>query len=355
MLLAPPPTAATAPASPTLAGLGLPQLIDGASGRVLPCIALREAVVGPPEGWVDLVSGRILPCVDLSAMAEEAASRVSAPPSLSFPGQVHTTQSELPELLRRSWADVANSARPRLNSIIVDPAVVDASPAPGTAARQAREGSPASGHQICTPPVPPDPATASREWTRVLSRRERSLARRQIDCPRQRPKDSAGSHHERPASAAAEAFKRRFGNCCYRCLAPGINSSSAATLESATPASERAISSAPKEGPAAPPPSAPVPPQGPMEEEYIPGAAHRRPMTSISSVVSTPAMEAESYRLRTTALLLTATGPCDAISGDMVVRAIERDTWPLVLPWFGLTARLVGREWQEDANSIPCF
>ncbi|KAI4992099.1 hypothetical protein ZWY2020_041962 [Hordeum vulgare] len=57
----------------------------------------------------------------------------------------------------------------------------------------------------------------------------------------------------------------------------------------------------------------------------IPGAAPCRPATSTCSVVSTPEMEDESYRLRTTALLLTAAGPCPGISVDMVAEAVEHD------------------------------
>ncbi|KAI4964332.1 hypothetical protein ZWY2020_006664 [Hordeum vulgare] len=46
-------------------------------------------------------------------------------------------------------------------------------------------------------------------------------------------------------------------------------------------------------------------PEAKMAGGNIPGAAHRRPATSTCSVVSTPEMEDEAYRLRTTALLLT--------------------------------------------------
>ncbi|KAI4999219.1 hypothetical protein ZWY2020_060080 [Hordeum vulgare] len=59
--------------------------------------------------------------------------------------------------------------------------------------------------------------------------------------------------------------------------------------------------------------------------DYIPGEAHRRLETSSCTVVSTPSMEEESYRLRTTALMLTATMPWDGIVADMVARAIERE------------------------------
>ncbi|KAI5012060.1 hypothetical protein ZWY2020_024194 [Hordeum vulgare] len=62
-----------------------------------------------------------------------------------------------------------------------------------------------------------------------------------------------------------------------------------------------------------------------MVAGLIPGAAHRRPATSTCSVVSTPEMEDESYRLRTTALLLTAAGPCCGITADMVAEAVEHD------------------------------
>ncbi|KAE8808082.1 hypothetical protein D1007_15510 [Hordeum vulgare] len=62
-----------------------------------------------------------------------------------------------------------------------------------------------------------------------------------------------------------------------------------------------------------------------MVAGLIPGAAHRRPATSTCSVVSTPEMEDESYRVRTTALLLTAAGPCSGITVDMVAEAVEHD------------------------------
>ncbi|KAI5000893.1 hypothetical protein ZWY2020_010852 [Hordeum vulgare] len=62
-----------------------------------------------------------------------------------------------------------------------------------------------------------------------------------------------------------------------------------------------------------------------MVADYIPGATHRRPATSTCSVVSTPEMEEESYRLRTTALLLTAVGPCSGITADKVAEAVEHD------------------------------
>ncbi|KAE8813447.1 hypothetical protein D1007_09452 [Hordeum vulgare] len=62
-----------------------------------------------------------------------------------------------------------------------------------------------------------------------------------------------------------------------------------------------------------------------MVAGLIPGATHRSPATSTCSVVSTPEMEDESYRLRTTALLLTAAGPCSGITPDMVAEAVEHD------------------------------
>ncbi|KAI5013194.1 hypothetical protein ZWY2020_028148 [Hordeum vulgare] len=55
----------------------------------------------------------------------------------------------------------------------------------------------------------------------------------------------------------------------------------------------------------------------------IPGVAHRRPATSTCSVVSTPKMEDEAYRLRTMALLLTVMGPCSGITADMVAEVVE--------------------------------
>ncbi|KAI4973186.1 hypothetical protein ZWY2020_028894 [Hordeum vulgare] len=47
--------------------------------------------------------------------------------------------------------------------------------------------------------------------------------------------------------------------------------------------------------------------------------------TSTFSVVSTPEMEDESYRLRTTALQLTAAGPCSGITAVMMAEAVEHD------------------------------
>ncbi|KAE8796867.1 hypothetical protein D1007_27991 [Hordeum vulgare] len=69
-------------------------------------------------------------------------------------------------------------------------------------------------------------------------------------------------------------------------------------------------------------PSAPAPK---MVAGLVPGTAHRRPATSTCSVVSTPEMEDESYRLCTTALLLTAAGPCSGITANMVAEAVEHD------------------------------
>ena len=62
-----------------------------------------------------------------------------------------------------------------------------------------------------------------------------------------------------------------------------------------------------------------------MDMEFIPGEAHRRSDTSSCNVVSTPVMEEVTYHLRTTALMLTATGPWDDITTNMVARAVERD------------------------------
>ncbi|KAI4996007.1 hypothetical protein ZWY2020_040509 [Hordeum vulgare] len=60
-----------------------------------------------------------------------------------------------------------------------------------------------------------------------------------------------------------------------------------------------------------------------MPGRSIPGVAHRRPATSTFSVVSTPEMEDEAYRKCTTALLLTAVGPCSGIIADMVAGDVE--------------------------------
>ncbi|KAE8773628.1 60S ribosomal protein L5, mitochondrial [Hordeum vulgare] len=58
---------------------------------------------------------------------------------------------------------------------------------------------------------------------------------------------------------------------------------------------------------------------------FVPGAPRQRPAKSSCMVVSTPLMEEEAYRLRTTALLLTATSACLGISPDMVVDVVQRN------------------------------
>ncbi|KAE8790015.1 hypothetical protein D1007_35694 [Hordeum vulgare] len=56
----------------------------------------------------------------------------------------------------------------------------------------------------------------------------------------------------------------------------------------------------------------------------VPGAASQRPAKSSCMLVSTPVMEEEAYRLRSSALLLTAKSDCSGITPDMVVEAVER-------------------------------
>ncbi|KAE8771306.1 hypothetical protein D1007_56827 [Hordeum vulgare] len=104
------------------------------------------------------------------------------PPPLS--GQGRAAQPERLELPRRSWADVANPDTPRLSSNIVAPAPVEALLTPSAAASQAHGGSLALGHETRGAQVSSDPAPDGRKWTRVLTQREKSLARRQDDRPR---------------------------------------------------------------------------------------------------------------------------------------------------------------------------
>ncbi|KAI5014951.1 hypothetical protein ZWY2020_056341 [Hordeum vulgare] len=59
--------------------------------------------------------------------------------------------------------------------------------------------------------------------------------------------------------------------------------------------------------------------------DSVPGEPLQRPTKSSCMVDSTPAMEEEVYRLRTTALLLMATSDFSGITPDMVVDAVERD------------------------------
>ncbi|KAI4973477.1 hypothetical protein ZWY2020_035738 [Hordeum vulgare] len=56
----------------------------------------------------------------------------------------------------------------------------------------------------------------------------------------------------------------------------------------------------------------------------VPGAALQQPAKSSCMVVSTPAMEEEAYRLRTTTLLLTAASDYSGITPEMVAEAVER-------------------------------
>ncbi|KAE8804313.1 hypothetical protein D1007_19730 [Hordeum vulgare] len=248
----------------------------------------------------------------------------------------------------RSGVDLPGSSKPRLCSIIVSPiekALTDG---------QARADAPSRpGH--CGSPATPGHSAA---WKLVPSRRGRRLATREED-----PSPPLSKDHVRYALSPVEAFKTRFGNRCFRCLAsrhrsfqcrdPQICYTCKRTghLERKCPA-RRPKGSAPLLPPAIPAtPSVPREPTPPpplagcpgspsytnivasaaspsilgakMADGIIPGAAHHRPATSTCSVVSTPAMEDEAYRLRTTALLLTTVGPCSGITADMVAEAVE--------------------------------
>ncbi|KAE8818980.1 hypothetical protein D1007_03185 [Hordeum vulgare] len=324
-----PPTSATSLAAPAL------RITDEASGRVLPCIALQEGAADPLAGFVDLTSGRVLPCVALMAMEESPVAAPSAGASSRRVPPPH------------SGTDLPGSSKPRLRSIIVAPEkpLTDG---------QARADAPSRpGH--CGSPATPGHATA---WKLVQSRRGRQLATRQED-----PSPPLSKDHARFALSPVEAFKTRFGNRCFRCLAsrhrsfqcrdPQICYTCKRTghLERQCPA-RRPKGSAPLLPPATPAspsrPQEPTPPPQPggslgspsyagvvasadshsvpeakMAGGNIPGAAHRKPATSTCSVVSTPEMEDEAYRLRTTALLLTAVGPCSGITADMVAEAVE--------------------------------
>ncbi|KAE8766607.1 hypothetical protein D1007_62158 [Hordeum vulgare] len=54
------------------------------------------------------------------------------------------------------------------------------------------------------------------------------------------------------------------------------------------------------------------------------GAAAQRPANSSCMVESTPAMKEETFRLRSTTLILTAMGNCSELSADMVASEVER-------------------------------
>ncbi|KAE8776977.1 hypothetical protein D1007_50339 [Hordeum vulgare] len=246
----------------------------------------------------------------------------------------------------RPETDLTGVPRPRLRSIIVAPLVREH--ASGMACADAP-----SRRELCGAPVSQD-QVAGKDWTLVSSRRGRLLARRQEDLHPQLPRVS-----ERLALSPAEAFKRRFGNRCFRCLGSRHKSSHyrdhpicytckrTGHFERACPnrhqkdsVQQRVLLPHPTAPPAAAGGSAPplLPavaglgsaPAPKMVAGLILGAAHRRPATSTCSVVSTPEMEDESYHLRTTALLLTAVGPCSGITADMVAEAVEHDQDALV-------------------------
>jgi hypothetical protein len=75
-----------AAASPTTAGC----FIDATTGRVLPCVALREVVSCSPTDFIDPVSGRVLPCVALMEVPIPGAGACScgspqSPVSFDYP------------------------------------------------------------------------------------------------------------------------------------------------------------------------------------------------------------------------------------------------------------------------------
>ncbi|KAE8775986.1 hypothetical protein D1007_51458 [Hordeum vulgare] len=278
----------------TMASAAPPAFIDGASGRVLPCIALREGVKAP-SAITDQISGRVLPCV---ALREVADAQI----------QGRGMQCHGQRLSRR----VVALARPQAREAAMAP----------NALRHYRPGS--------------------------------------------------------AAAAASEAFKKRFGNACFRCLGSKHKSflckdlltcyscKQPGHLERGFPVhlrSKRPISSHQAEPvpppPSPTPPSAPPPPSPPTipvvpasfgsvpvvsaatvwapavgpsapavrraTMAYVPGDALRRHASSSCKVVGMPAMEAEAHRLRSSALVLTAVGHFSGISADTVARAVERD------------------------------
>ncbi|KAE8785792.1 hypothetical protein D1007_40432 [Hordeum vulgare] len=211
----------------------------------------------------------------------------------------------------------------------------------------------------CGPTLPGQ--GAGQDWTLVCSRRACPLARRQEDLHPRLSNDFA-----RHPTSPAEAFKRRFGSRCYRYLGSRHKAFECRdpqfcyTCKRPGHLERECIRRRPKVSAPVPHPPTHVPPSAAglppptsllgasrlgspsyvdvvsssapssvpvaaMPTGTIPGAAHRRPATSTCSVVSTPEMEDESYRLRTTALLLTAAGPCPGISVDMVAEAVEHD------------------------------
>ncbi|KAE8816361.1 hypothetical protein D1007_06218 [Hordeum vulgare] len=341
---------------------------DPVSGRVLPCIALRAPLEDPLDSFVDQISGRIFPCVVLNALEEDAASlaRAAVPPATSSrrerPALPATGVSQAP-----SWAEVAASGRPRLRSIIITPSAS----APASASRQprawrVRPPGPSSSVSPAAVPRRPRSRDVAGEggWDIAISRHALCQARRQAFPPPQRPQDAL-IYKER-GSVAAIAFKRRFGNRCFRCLASShkffecrdpfvcysckkvghrerpcpSRSAHPNPKANATPVHPRRTAVPPHKPPPLPCVASPIPP--PCEPlicaqpaasprlsaaaamALVPGAALQRPAKSSCMVVSTPAMEEEAYRLRTMALLLTAASDCSGITPDMVAEAVER-------------------------------
>ncbi|KAI5016190.1 hypothetical protein ZWY2020_006041 [Hordeum vulgare] len=374
----------------TMASAAPPAFIDGASGRVLPCIALRE-VVKAPSAITDQISGRVFPCVALREVADAQiqVSNSPIPPSCSLPADLLAAVGPSAP----SWAStVAAPARPRLRSLVVGSGL-RAVPAPILHRHRPRFPSVGSaagaGTVISTAalaiPSPSQPLASSSigardavPWTEVVSRRVVALARPQA---REAAMAPNALRHYRPGSAAAaasEAFKKRFGNACFRCLGSKHKSflckdlltcyscKQPGHLERGFPVhlrSKRPISSHQAEP--VPPPPSPTPPSAPPPRSpptipvvpasfgsvpvvsaatvwapavgpsapavrratmaYVLGDALRRHASSSCKVVGMPAMEAEAHRLRSSALVLTAVGHFSGISADTVARAVERD------------------------------
>ncbi|KAI4988054.1 hypothetical protein ZWY2020_029684 [Hordeum vulgare] len=257
-----------------------------------------------------------------------------------------------------SWAEVAARARPRLRSIIVDPAALTPPPP------QRQLCTRGARHSGCVSPAAAPARPRSRVdpsnggWEIAVSRHSRRQARRQaLPLPQQAEHPR---HLNERGAAAAQAFKKRFGNCCFRCLGsrhksfecrdPFIcytckrtghrervclvrlarPSTKVTALAPLAPRPPKLPSRSPPLHCAARPTNPPQPHTAPPKKapvetvmDFVPGAPRQRPAKSSCMVVSTPLMQEEAYRLRTTALLLTAMSACPGISPDMVVDVLQ--------------------------------
>ncbi|KAE8776979.1 hypothetical protein D1007_50341 [Hordeum vulgare] len=396
----PPPTPPASAAAPTTAppssidGAGAaasaapPVFIDGVSGRVFPCIALREvgkaaAIKSLPIS--DQISGRVLPCVALrDAQIQVTNSPVPASCIL---------RADLPDAAGSSapsWAaKVAALPRPRLRSIVVGPGPgVGVAPVPirqprcprfpsaGSAVRVGRLISADAPWIHAQSPSLQDGDAAP--WTEVVSRGAAAQARLQA---RKAASGSSVVRHYRPGSAAAtasEAFKKRFGNVCFRrlgsrhksfqcrdpltcysCKRPGhlergcperLRRKSTASSCQVEPVPKPISPAAPSVTPSQSPPSAAArpaavgavpavsaaavgaPATGPVTPAwrkaamaYVPVEALPRTASSSCKVVGTPAMEAEAHRLRSSALVLMSVRHFSGISAESVARVVERE------------------------------